>query len=365
MTKLIRICLLTQILFLVPGCGFKDLDKRFFVTQMGVDFSGDKEKPYKIILKLAIPKSEIQPGSEKFQIMQEKGQTISQAVRLVKSKVDKELDFGHCKVIIFGEKLARNNIKTPLDWFIRRRDIQKIAYLAIGSPDAETILKIKPASERLPGNALFLSFGQSGTESAYIVTEFLFDFYRRLYARGLDPIMPVIKPLNSSSYDIRRVALFDKSKLVKILSTDDTRLFNEIAFGITKFDAVPDTRNITMALSFDHLKIKHKIITPKHGRPYINLTTKAQGIVEESNRPLSPQEWSSYEQDTAETYNKRYRQLLKLFQYLNLDPIGFGEDYLASHFHGDKSWRQWQAMYPNIRFDIKSTVLIKASGNID
>jgi spore germination protein KC len=365
MMKQAKLLLLLLSLFLLPGCGFKDLDKRFFVTQMGVDLTGQKNEPYKVILKLAIPKPQIEPGQEKFQLMEEKGQTISEAVRLIKSKVDKELDFGHCKVIIFGEELARKDIRTPLDWFIRSRDIQKIAYLALGTPSAETILKIKPASERLPRNALFLSFGESGTESAYIVTEYLFDFYRCLYARGLDPIMPVVNPLSKSSYDIRRVAIFNKSNLVKILSVDNTRIFNEIEFGVKKFDAVPNTRNIKMAISFDDLKIKHWIETPERGNPYVSLRAKATGIVEESTHPLSSKDWTTYEKETEETYTKRYTVLLKQLQTLNVDPIGFGEDYLSTHFHGDKSWREWQSMYPNIGFNIKTTVRIKASGNIN
>jgi spore germination protein KC len=365
MMKQAKLILLLFCLLLLPGCGFKDLDKRFFVTQMGVDLTGQKSEPYKVILKLAIPKPQIEPGQEKFQIVEEKGQTISEAVRLIKSKVDKELDFGHCKVIIFGEEIARKDIKAPLDWFIRRRDIQKIAYLAIGTPSAEKILKIKPASERLPGNALFLSFGQSGTESAYIVTEYLFDFYRRLYARGLDPIMPVVEPLSQSNYDIRRVAVFNKSRLVKILSVDNTRLFNEIEFGIKKFDAVPYTRNLKMAVSFGDLKIKHWIETPNRGNPYVSLRAKASGLIEESTHPLSTKDWSAYEKETEETFKKKYTILLKQLQKLNVDPIGFGEDYLAAHFQGDKSWREWQSLYPTIRFDIKTTVMIKASGNIE
>jgi spore germination protein KC len=363
--KHIKLCFIAFCLLLLSGCGFKDLDKRFFVTQMGVDQTGQKDKPYKVILKLAIPKSQIQPGKEEFQIVEEKGQTISEAVRLIKSKVDKELDFGHCKVIVFGEDLARKDIKTPLDWFIRRRDIQKIAYLGVGTPDAETILRIKPLSERLPGNALILSFGESGTESAYIVTEYLFDFYRRLNAQGLDPIMPVIKPLSKTNYDIRRVAVFDKSKLIKILSIDKTRLYNEIAFGINKFDAVPNTGNIKMAISFDDLKIKHKIITPKQGSPFVSLSAKVRGIVEESTKPLSPKNWRLYELETARTYDQRYTALLKQLQKLHVDPIGFGEDYLASHFHGKKSWREWQTMYPSIHFDVHTSVTIRASGNIN
>ena len=44
------------------GCGFKDIDKRFFVVAMGIDWTGKEDKPYLVTLRLAIPASKLGEG---------------------------------------------------------------------------------------------------------------------------------------------------------------------------------------------------------------------------------------------------------------------------------------------------------------
>lgn len=200
--------LLLILIEMLSGCGFKDIDKRFFVVATGIDLSGNEKKPYRVTLQLAVPSPKIEPGASKTQIETIDAESISEGVRMLKSYVDKELDFGHCKVFIIGKKLARTNYADLLQWMNRRRDIQRVADIAIGKPDANTLLHVLPISERYPGNTLFLSFGADGTESSYMYVESLSDFARRASEEGLDPLMPVIMKDNQESFIINRTALF-------------------------------------------------------------------------------------------------------------------------------------------------------------
>ncbi|HJV47360.1 MAG TPA: Ger(x)C family spore germination C-terminal domain-containing protein [Bacillota bacterium] len=83
-----------------------------------------------------------------------------------------------------------------------------------------------------------------------------------------------------------------------------------------------------------------------------------------SSLSLSGKRWKTYELKTAETYQKRYTTLIKKLQKLNLDPIGFGEDYLALHLNGKKDWEDWKKLYPTIDVQVKAKILIKTPGNI-
>jgi len=98
------------------------MDKRFFVLALGVDKSDDKGSKYRVSLKLAIPSSKIEPGQAKSQILTEEANNFPDAIRLLKSKVDKELDFGHTKMLIIGETLAKEDVTECVDFFVRRRD---------------------------------------------------------------------------------------------------------------------------------------------------------------------------------------------------------------------------------------------------
>jgi spore germination protein KC len=129
------VCLLVLTL---TGCGFKDIDKRIFVVSVGVDPAKKSDKKFLISLKLAVPN--IQEVSNEFVIISEEGDTIAEAVRIMKAKVDKELDFSHAKLIVYNEKILKPEIEKNLYyWFIRRRDFQEMSWVAIGKPSAQDV----------------------------------------------------------------------------------------------------------------------------------------------------------------------------------------------------------------------------------
>ena len=73
--------------------------------------------------KIAIPSGDPKTGDKKSLLITQEATSIAEAIREVKSKVDKELDFGHCKGVMYGEAYARENIGKIQDWTVRRRDI--------------------------------------------------------------------------------------------------------------------------------------------------------------------------------------------------------------------------------------------------
>ncbi|MGG1674457.1 hypothetical protein ACIFOT_01780 [Neobacillus sp. NRS-1170] len=112
-------------------------------------------------------------------------------------------------------------------WLARRRDIQEIAWVAVGKPNAIEVLKVKPKSEQLPSNALFLSLGKDGSETPYIISEFYFDMKKRLIERGLDPFLPIIEA-KKDLLEVNSVGLFNKSKLILSLTQEETKILNHI-----------------------------------------------------------------------------------------------------------------------------------------
>ena len=158
---------------------------------------------------------------------------------MIKSEVDKEIDFSHSKMIILGEDILGEDLQETIDWFIRRRDIQKIAWIAVGSPGVEEILKLKPKSESLPANALFLSFGRTGTESAYIITEYLFDLRKRLTEKGLDTVLPVIEANDFQTYKINSSIVLNKEGKITKLQPEETKVLNILLNRADKLEAQP------------------------------------------------------------------------------------------------------------------------------
>lgn len=221
------------------GCGFKDIDKRFFAIGLAVDVADNPERKYKVTVKFAVPKPVEQFASNKYTLVSEETDSIAEAeaLRKIKSKVDKELDLGQLKIIVFGQSLVeKEGISDAMDWLVRRRDVQKIAWIAAGKPNGKAILDLQPKSERIPSNMVILAFGQAGTETAYVVSEYLFDFRRRLMERGLDPILPLIETRGEEQVSINRVIILDKDKPKIVLNPFETKIFNSFYQGVGKYD---------------------------------------------------------------------------------------------------------------------------------
>jgi len=365
MRRLHRLCrsaaLLAAVLSLLAGCGFKDIDKRFFVVAMGIDLpEGEDAKGYKVTLKLAIASPKAEPGASKTQMETVQASTIAEAVRLLKSHVDKEIDFGHCKLFLFGEKLAKGNISKPLDWLARRRDIQSVAFLAVGKPDAETVLQAEPKSERYPGNALFLTFGKDGSESSYTISEYVFDFMRRIEEKGMDPILPVMTT-EKQEYVTTRLALLDKSKIVTTLTASETETFNQIDNDFHKTAVTADVGGDTLVIETNSVSSHYRIV--KQGDSYVlKMKIKVSGIFEEAPIGIYDQNWNKLEQQFNKQLEAEATALLKKMQKAGVDPMGFGLRFRATHAGSPKTWQAWQRIYPKLTFDVKANVVIEGTG---
>ncbi|WP_248924177.1 Ger(x)C family spore germination protein [Paenibacillus hamazuiensis] len=368
MTK--KVCkLMAMLLMSLSLCacgGFKDIDKRFFVVAIAIDEPVNKDKKYRVTVRLAIPSPEEKFGANSSIFVTEERDSIAEAVRIIKSKIDKELDFGHAKALIIGESIVKSrNMKEVMDWFIRRRDIQQVGWLAVGSPNASDVIHAEPKSERLPSNMVYLLFGQTGTETAYIVSEYLFDFYRRLTERGLDPIMPIIEPRGQNQLSVNKVALFDKTKQVLVLQPSETKILNTFYQGIGKFDIRVEQDDHYFVVSAETVKSRFTIKRTAYGKPLISIKMKVVGFVEETDMTeLTRKKIPELEKAAGQTVTAQALQLLKKLQKARVDPVGFGLRYRATHFDTDEAWREWQELYPDAEFEVFPDINITSTGVI-
>ncbi|REK75884.1 Ger(x)C family spore germination protein [Paenibacillus paeoniae] len=362
MKRFAAVITLFLVLLSLSGCGFKDIDKRFFVVGTGIDWSGNKSKPYRITLQLAIPSPKIEPGASKIQYETIDAPSIAEGVRMLKAYVDKELDFGHCKMMIIGEELAKRDINQSIDWMLRRRDIQSVATMAIGRPTAENVLHVQPASERYPGNALLLSFGADGTESSYNYAETLSGLSRRVTEKGMDPVLAIITNDGKESYVINQVALFDKSKIKMILSPTETQMFNQMSDHFTKASMHGMFKGTPMVIAINQLNSSFQI--HKNNDPLlINMRIKMDVVFEEAPNGLFESPWGPVEDALSLEYEKATVTLLKKIQKHGIDPFGFGLRYRAM-YPGPNSWDNWNQLYPNAKFSVDARVKIEGTGLI-
>lgn len=356
---------LLTVSMMLGGCGFKDLDKRFFVTAVGIDTVPGSSSKVRVTLKLGIPRAKIEPGEIKFELLSDDSESVSEALRHLKAKMDKEMDFGHAKMILIQKDLAQDRIREVMDWAFRRRDVMRIAYLALTEGTAEDLLRLNPPSERVPGNSLFLSFGGEGSESPYTITAYLFDFYRRLHEQGLDPFLPVIKQNTKTTYTIDQVALFNKEGQRLMLNPQETRtLLILLRRGLSNFLIRVNEAEEPFSLAGTHSKVKYAFQNGPDGQPRLQVRLQVTGIVEESKSVLLPSQLDSLNGAVSQTVSSHVLKLLTKLQKNQVDPLGFGLMYRASK-HSPKEWEDWQSLYPGLQFDVQATAHVEGTGLVE
>lgn len=351
--------LLVILSILLSGCGFKDIDKRFFVVATGIDLSDDEEKPYRITLKLAVPSVNIDPGNSKSQVESINTASISEGIRMLKAQVDKEIDFGHCNVFLVGEALANKDITETVYWMSRRRDVQNIAVVGIGRPNAQKIISGQPQVERLPGNALNLFFSNDGTESSYTYEELLTDLFRRITEKGLDPVLPIVEVQKDNTYIINKIALMDKKKVAIILEPSETQLFNQISGHLAQSNVYGSFRSNKYVVALNNISTKYAM--GNESNPIVNMKIKQAITIEEVPPNETLVTLNSMIDELEKAYSEDVSNLLVKIQKAGVDPYGFGLRYRAN-YHLEQFDEKWPGIYDQLRFEVSTKMKTRGTG---
>lgn len=362
MKRILTFLLIIELSFM-SGCQLLDVDKRFFVVGIGIDKT-EESGVYLVSVKLAIPSAQIGNGTSNFQIISQKSSSVSEAIRIIQSLVDKRLDFAHCRILVIDKELLVENQIDLMKWFIKRPDIQGIAYVAVGEPSAKEALSWKVKSERLAGNAVVLTFDEESNRSPYVLTEILNDYYMRLKETGIDPYLPIIEPFDSS-FKISTSAVFKGTKFKAVLNRDETRLLNELLNPEkTALINVGKGKN-QFYVSAGHAKTDMKIVMPKNKKPYVDVHIKVKGFIEESQKSLyKDSELKRYEKKASIAMSRRTKEFLEHLRDLDVDPLGLGLNFQAKYGMTKKEINKWDEIYPKIEFRVKSEVKLKGTGTM-
>lgn len=357
------------VLAVLSGCEeFKDIDKDVFVSMIGIDLSDDPEKPYKVILKLYVPNSSFKQNPKpEYTYLTKNGETISEAVRILETHIDKELEFGHEKLIIIGEELIKaNNTNEIPDFLLRRPDIQMISWVAIGRPSAEEIVKMIPEGETAAYPALFNYFDENGTESPYIVTTFLFDWRRRMLEDGLDPILPIIEiDEKESHFKINKSIVLADKKVPYELNSHSTLLVNILSKNTEIAELLVEEEDHHFIAKVDTIKAKYKVKVRENNQILIDLDLSFLGYISESKSPLLNKHLSYYNKLMEAEAKKQITDFLKEMLQAGYDPIGFGLNYKASTLpHKRMSKAEWKEAYKNAEINITVHGGLKSTGSI-
>lgn len=354
-------------ILLLSGCAFKDIDKRNFVVGIGIDPSEKIQDGFRITLKLAMPIGSVkQEKSPNYAYISHDSETVADAIRMMETHNDKVLEFGHNRMIIIHEKLLSRDMGMFLDYFMRRGDIQLLTNMATTEESAEEVLKFIPETETPASNALNNFFGDTGSESPYIVTTYLFQARRDVLSKGVDAVLPVIRiDKDESEFIINEaVVIKPEDNPVKLTQTE-TKYLNSLIYHAVGFSYKVKENDFVLVLNLDQVNMKYKIIEENGRSPRIDMKITKVGVVGESNKRLDMNNLKKYNEIVAKDIKEKVMELLTKLQEHNVDPFGFGLRYRATRLSYEGVEDEWDSLYPDVEFNVEMDVKLKSTGTIE
>lgn len=110
-------------MFLLSGCwNYVEIDQQINVSGIALDVGRGGKRLHLSVEIITVGKSE--ESHFESHVLESEGNTVFEAIRELMGVASRRLYFGHCKLLIFGEDLARNGIREYLDLPLRNHELR-------------------------------------------------------------------------------------------------------------------------------------------------------------------------------------------------------------------------------------------------
>jgi Ger(x)C family germination protein len=220
MKSISRWLLLIVMTINLSGCwDYAPLEDRFIMTALALDVS-ENNKNRLLVTVMGITYQ--QPN----EILYAEGSSVTDAVRNISDRVDKNITFSHVNAVLFSEQLARHGIKPYLDSFYRFREMRSDAIFYVTSGRAGDYLNEDKAIYPVSGPLIHSLLKQSEMkvdEHNYDIQNVLFHMIENQY----DAAIPLIQyDAKQKTFLLAGSALLRDGKMVGQLGSRQTMTLN-------------------------------------------------------------------------------------------------------------------------------------------
>ena len=165
-----------------------------------------------------------QGGERKSWVLTSTGDTIFDIERSLAIREGRQDFYGHLKIIIISEEVAREGIEPVIDFFSRRREVQQNIQLAIANGEAREVLSVVPIADDFASfyidsmlEALYRSAAKINTDLVAV---------RRSLAESGNVVLPRIRASSPSEVIAGGAAVIKNGRFIGWLSELETSGYN-------------------------------------------------------------------------------------------------------------------------------------------
>lgn len=230
-SRVLIISVLLLFLTMLAGCwNYNDIENLAIVAGAAID-KEQKTGDYTLTLEIINPPSGAGEAKKDSQtghlLIESKGRTILDAARNSITKVGKGLFWGHCKIVIVSENVAKEGIIPVMDFLMRSTKIRPDIWTLVST--AETAKEILQVSTEANG---IISFYLNDTLKAeqdiskYVALESV-DLVKGMVVKTTSVLVPMVGKTTDNDQtplEISGTAIFKQDKLKSFLNRNESKI---------------------------------------------------------------------------------------------------------------------------------------------
>ncbi|WP_240414119.1 Ger(x)C family spore germination protein [Paenibacillus periandrae] len=359
-----RLAVILGICLISSGCrGNMELNDLHLVHSIAIDEGSHG------LTKLTAEIAELSPSGQQPKgmhngtfFLSSEGNSLFEAARLMRTKSDRTLLWGHTAVILFSKAAAKNGINKHIEAIRRLKQFRNSTLLYVTEGQAFEALQVsKPKGPIFSQTLKGLSQGEKST--ALTQQTSLIEVYKDLVNRTHDltiPALQVVKdPIMSKKQELQATGLyaFQGEQLIGLMSTTETkgylRALNKMESAVETLSCGPN-----QSITFENVSNKSVI------QPFVDTTLKPKTHIdiyatlnitgyECKGAEINPEIILELEKKLNKTIASDVQQYIRYSQKHKIDLLGIGEKIHRSY---PNYWKKMQASWDDIYATSQFTV---------
>ncbi|SEP14918.1 Ger(x)C family spore germination protein [Paenibacillus sp. OV219] len=299
------------------------------------------------------------------------GHSVDDAIMNLQQQLSSKLFFGHLRVIVVSEHVARRGLENVNDFFHRNSEVRRMAWLMITKGSAKALMKAAPKLERVPTLYLIATLDE-GIRMGKFPTDYIGNFWSNSVKLGEEGYLPYVAIRKEQNVQITGLAYFKGNKMVGTTTATEIGAFmgvkgmNPAGYRIF-VDLGGPMKNVMTSTTHRDKKISVSIVS---GRPrftiFIALEINVEEKLSDAVTIRHGRILKQIEQDEKEKAIKIYKRLIEQTQEDGSDIFGFGE-YVRAKKPGFwnsqvRTKERWQEMYKEASFDLFVNINVRRVG---
>jgi len=311
----------------------------------------------------------VQSSSQSELLVSAEGETIADALSKLQEKLSRKVFWGHNRVILFGEELAKQGIEEHIDFFVRHPETRLRTFTFVTKGEANVLFETEPVLEQSRAEML-----RELIELDIGLRVSLKELMSELNREGEVTAMPMVEQskltpnLPNPGFRLDGLALMANGKMTATLSEEESRGLMWIQDKISQAMITVRPDEGEGPVSMIHLRAKTDMKAKiENDQPVIYLHIESEDDVLQNasklgllKEPVVKQLEKRAEEDIAYYIDLT---LEKLQKEEKTDALGFGNAVLRAD---PKWWNQnknkWEEIFPTVEVKKDIKVYVRRQG---